>query len=89
MDLAELEPSNKKVTLAASPQPRRWSGRRGLRAACSSGDEFIQLEVGRSNVPQTVVLEVAKLKQADQTMQDRYQIPVRRSSHFEDVLEAL
>jgi len=60
-----------------------------LRAACSSGDEFIQLEVGRSNVPQTVVLEVAKLKQADQTMQDRYQIPVRRSSHFEDVLEAL
>lgn len=60
-----------------------------LRAGVTSGDEFIRLEVGRSNIPQTVVLEVAKLKAADQTIEDRYQIAQRRSSHFEDILEGL
>jgi len=60
-----------------------------LRAGVTGGEEFIRLEVGRSNVPQTVVLEVAKLKAADATIADRYQIPVRRSSHFEDILEGL
>jgi hypothetical protein len=60
-----------------------------LRAGVTSGEEFILLEVGRSNVPQTVVLEVAKLKAADQTIEDRYQITQRRSSHYEDILEGL
>jgi hypothetical protein len=34
-------------------------------------------------------MQVAKLKAADATIADRYQIPVRRSSHFEDILEGL
>lgn len=60
-----------------------------LRAGVTSGDEFIRLEVGRSNVPQTVVLEVGKLKAADRTVEDRYQIHQRRSAHFDDILEGL
>ena len=60
-----------------------------LRAGVTSGDEFIRMEVGRSNIPQTVVLEVAKLKAADEMIQDRYQIPLRRSAHFDDILEGL
>jgi len=41
--------------------------------------------VTRGSIPQTLVLPVAKLKEADQRIADRYQITQRHSSHFEDV----
>jgi S1-C subfamily serine protease len=52
-------------------------------------NEFIRLEVTRGNVPNIVILETSKLKQADETIRDRYQIPLRHSSHFADVHDAL
>jgi len=60
-----------------------------VRAGLTSGAEFLRLEVTRGSTPNIVVLEVAKLKAADKRVEDRYQIPVRHSSHFTDVLEGL
>ena len=57
--------------------------RRGVRGE----EEFVTLEVTRGNVMSTVVLEVAKLKEADERIQERYQIPVRHSAHFKDIHE--
>ena len=34
-----------------------------------------------------VVLEVSKLKEADELIQERYQIPTRHSVHFRDIHE--
>ena len=60
-----------------------------VKKSIKAGDEFIRLEVTRGNVPNIVVLETSKLKQADETIRDRYQIPLRHSSHFEDVHDSL
>jgi S1-C subfamily serine protease len=58
-----------------------------LRKGVHGADEFITLEVTRGNVRNVVVLEVAKLKQADELIQERYQIPTRHSVHFRDIHE--
>ena len=58
-----------------------------LRAGVHGADEFITLEVTRGNVRNVVVLEVAKLKEADELIQERYQIPTRHSVHFRDIHE--
>ena len=55
--------------------------RRGVRGE----EEFVTLEVTRGNVMSTVVLEVAKLKEADEDPGVR--IPVRHSMHFKDIHE--
>jgi S1-C subfamily serine protease len=58
-----------------------------LRKGVHGADEFITLEVTRGNVRNVVVLEVAKLKEADELIQERYQIPTRHSVHFRDIHE--
>jgi hypothetical protein len=58
-----------------------------LRVGVHGSEEFITLEVTRGNVKNVVVLEVAKLKQADELIQERYQIPKRHSVHFRDIYE--
>ena len=58
-----------------------------LRAGVHGPDEFITLEVTRGNVRNVVVLEVSKLKEADELIQERYQIPTRHSVHFRDIHE--
>ena len=58
-----------------------------LRTGVHGKDEFITLDVTRGNVRNTVVLEVAKLREADELIAERYQIPVRHSSHFKDIHE--
>jgi S1-C subfamily serine protease len=58
-----------------------------LRKGVHGADEFITLEVTRGNVRNVVVLEVTKLKQADELIQERYQIPTRHSVHFRDIHE--
>lgn len=45
-------------------------------------EEYVTLRLGRGRVPQRVVLEVAKLAEADQRIRQRYNIPKPRSEHF-------
>lgn len=58
-----------------------------LRAGVHGSEEFITLEVTRGNVRNVVVLEVSKLRKADEQIQERYQVPVRHSVHFRDIHE--
>jgi len=58
-----------------------------LRLGVHGPDEFITLEVTRGNVRNVVVLEASKLKEADELIQERYQIPTRHSVHFRDIHE--
>ena len=60
---------------------------KALRKGVHGKDEFITLEVTRGNVRNVVVLEVSKLKEADELIQERYQIPKRHSTHFRDIYE--
>ena len=46
---------------------------------------YVELKKWTSVSPWKRVLPVAKLKEADQRIADRYQITQRHSSHFEDV----
>ena len=60
-----------------------------IAAGVSGEEKFLRLEVTRGNVGNTVVLEVSKLKAADEMMRDRYQIPIRHSHHFAETMEGL
>eukprot|EP00240_Pyramimonas_obovata_P002994 CAMPEP_0118926744 /NCGR_PEP_ID=MMETSP1169-20130426/4365_1 /TAXON_ID=36882 /ORGANISM="Pyramimonas obovata, Strain CCMP722" /LENGTH=624 /DNA_ID=CAMNT_0006868361 /DNA_START=264 /DNA_END=2138 /DNA_ORIENTATION=- len=48
----------------------------------AADQEFVTLKLGRGRVPQCVVLEVAKLAEADLRIRTRYNIPKPRSDHF-------